>query len=289
MFLNGRGRYNRDGEQTCAGDFLLVFNQKPGGPLRCVVRHVRMRQCGHFMMGSATVGPFRLTLSGTYGHDGLPLSPEDGKVPKGTPFAEDPETGAKNLWARLHPMPDELVEAFWKGGGHNTGGSEMPLLKEWALEHLAELRGVPGAKKPQPRRKIYRREDAQRKLADVYYWTRHSHWTFQRYLEAKQAYYAWRNGPDVELTRYDHGYLDGLSHAWYKDIEHSTEHRHEWDGKLLTRQEFKALCDAGKASYEELNRRTTGGVIVWKDAPDKIWSDHRNDGPPHDIVKENTQ
>jgi hypothetical protein len=46
-------------------------------PLRAIVRYVRMRQLGHFMMGSARINGHSLTLSGSYGSDGLPTSVPD--------------------------------------------------------------------------------------------------------------------------------------------------------------------------------------------------------------------
>ncbi|HET6416718.1 MAG TPA: hypothetical protein VFG22_10525 [Polyangiales bacterium] len=150
MFISsGRGGYTRSGEQRASGRFLMLFCVKPGGELRVLVRHVRMRQCGHWMMANVTVksagareaaesepayksnywrrrvfdGRFEIGLSGTYGCDGLPISADD----------------YPGLWDQLHPVPAELTEACWKGGGHNSAGSEGPAMFEWAKSNAVEL------------------------------------------------------------------------------------------------------------------------------------------------------
>jgi len=149
MFLNGTSGYGRDGDQKARGRFLMLFCEKPGGEIRALVRHVNMSQCGHFMMGRITIkdadaraenepepeykpsywmrrvfdGHYKLTLSGTYGQDGLTLDAE--RYP--------------GLWQRLHPMPADLQEVFWKGGGHNSAGSEGPAVAEWAKTNMGEL------------------------------------------------------------------------------------------------------------------------------------------------------
>jgi hypothetical protein len=74
------------------------------------------------MMGNARVHGHRLTLSGSYGSDGLP------------------DTVPAEVYARGVELPDELYNAWNNGGGWNGAGSEAPAMREWALEHLAELR-----------------------------------------------------------------------------------------------------------------------------------------------------
>lgn len=141
MFLNTKyGGYNRHGEQTAGGAFLILFNRvsNEGWPtdptvpffrppaerreLRCLVRYVRMTQFGHFMMGRVRVGEHKLGLSGSYGADGLPCDPPP------------------NLWERLHPLPTTLAELYWKSDGHNSSGAEGPALRTWALENLSTLK-----------------------------------------------------------------------------------------------------------------------------------------------------
>jgi hypothetical protein len=131
MFLKGRSGYTRDGTQWGKGAFLMIFSQDrwkhpeaDGRELRACVRTVRLEQCGQFMMGCVMVGPHKITLSGCYGDDGLPGNP-------------DPYPG---LWEKLMPLPPELVDEFWKGGGHNTSGSEGPAVQAWAIANEKLLR-----------------------------------------------------------------------------------------------------------------------------------------------------
>jgi len=84
-------------------------------PMRGIVRYVRMRQLGHFMMGSAVIGKHRLTLSGSYGSDGLPATVPDDVY----------EAGVE--------VPKELHDKWNYGGGHNSAGSEAEDMRNWAL------------------------------------------------------------------------------------------------------------------------------------------------------------
>lgn len=180
MFLTNSRRGYLGGDQYSSGMFLMVFDnelapkihiagdEKPYAPLRVLVRKVAMRQCGHFMMGHTTILGERFSLSGTYGHDGLPLNttirgPAFEPVFTDTQLTEmlcgengqaqwkkywDAKSGiprltvpiVAGLWKRLHPMPPELVQKFWKGGGHNSSGSEGPSLHEWALANINTFR-----------------------------------------------------------------------------------------------------------------------------------------------------
>jgi hypothetical protein len=121
-----RSGCNDAGEQVCHGLFLIIFNIQSGGELRCIIRHARMRQCGHWMMASVQVGSEKLVLSGTYGGDGLPYLDSKGET--------------ERLWDRLHILPADLTEAFWNGGGHNCAGTEGPLIQAWARERIQDLR-----------------------------------------------------------------------------------------------------------------------------------------------------
>lgn len=136
MFVTSRYHgHNRNGEQTAAGDFLIVaggatfvLDEESGRqvlvkmPLRAALRGVRLIQFGHWMMGSARLGKTRLTISGAYGSDGLPVDVE--KVP----------------YDKMMPLPADLERAFWNGGGHNSAGSEAVPLRAWALSNAAALR-----------------------------------------------------------------------------------------------------------------------------------------------------
>lgn len=109
--------------------------------LLACVRSVRMRQYGHFMMGSVVVGSRRLTLSGTYGADGLPYHfpiPEGSTVEEITAHNDGVPSDVRGHW---HPVPDALAVKFWNGGGHNSAGEEGPAMRKWAAENLRLLRG----------------------------------------------------------------------------------------------------------------------------------------------------
>jgi hypothetical protein len=131
MYLGeGRTYYQGTEQRHTRAPFLIVmvYDEPIEGKilgkrskLRGIVRQVAMHQCGHFMMGSARVGPVRLSLSGTYGSDGLPLTVD------------------KATWECGTPVPDELEAKFWEGGGHNDAGSEGPDFFHWGRE----LAGLP--------------------------------------------------------------------------------------------------------------------------------------------------
>jgi hypothetical protein len=61
-------------------------------------------------------------LSGCYGADGLLRD-----VPS-------------EVFALGTPLPQELYDAWNKGGGHNSSGSEELLMQEWAKKNLKQLR-----------------------------------------------------------------------------------------------------------------------------------------------------
>ena len=159
MFINGTDGYNRHGEQTAKGDFLMVFCKGSGGELRAAVRHVRMAQFGHFMMASTKVGPYSLTLSGTYGDDGLPM-PATKSVPRKCwdrcaynsdewyertyEWADIPAID----WDSLVSLPAVLTQEFWhpEHSGWNSAGSEAGNVSKWAKRNLALLKKA--GKKP---------------------------------------------------------------------------------------------------------------------------------------------
>lgn len=85
-------------------------------PLRGIVRYVRMRQLGAWMMGRARIHNTSITLSGSYGSDGLPCTVPDAVYEAGT------------------LLPNALYEAWNTGGGWNGAGSEAPAMRAWALK-----------------------------------------------------------------------------------------------------------------------------------------------------------
>ena len=121
MYIDDSGGryYSRDGEQHCRKAPFLILCQPKGWeyrnyPIRALVRKVAMHQCGHWMMGSARAFGHRISLSGSYGGDGLPTD-----VPL-------------EVYNKATPVPQELLDAWNKGGGWNSAGSEAPAMAEWA-------------------------------------------------------------------------------------------------------------------------------------------------------------
>lgn len=68
------------------------------------------------MMGRVNIGGKWHTVSGTYGDDGLPMTVDTATFECGT------------------PVPEELYEAWSKGGGWNSCGNEAAAMREWALK-----------------------------------------------------------------------------------------------------------------------------------------------------------
>ena len=69
------------------------------------------------MMGKARILGISYTVSGSYGNDGMPMFvdaiPPDAKI-----------------------LPDDLREAWNKGGGWSSAGSEAKAMAEWARKEL---------------------------------------------------------------------------------------------------------------------------------------------------------
>ena len=90
-------------------------------PMRAIVRKVAMQQCGHFMMGYARAFGHIITISGTYGADGLCRSVD------------------REVWDKAVEVPDWLYEEWAHGKGWNSAGSEGPAMRQWALENFEAL------------------------------------------------------------------------------------------------------------------------------------------------------
>ena len=118
MYLTkGHGYYDRNGQATRRGRFLLLVQERnksgPENTFACV-RKVALRQCGHWMMGTARIEGKSYAVSGAYGGDGLPMDVD--KIPHDA-----------------MRLPAELYEAWNKGGGWNSAGNEALDMRKWAL------------------------------------------------------------------------------------------------------------------------------------------------------------
>jgi hypothetical protein len=123
MFIRTKYSGYDSGRQVAAGDFMILCLPKHDGRIdaeewkqtRALVRYVRMTQLGHFMMGTFRAFGHSITVSGTYGQDGL--------------ICDVPQ----EVYDRAVPVPTELMKAWAKGGGWNSAGSEAPAMRAWAL------------------------------------------------------------------------------------------------------------------------------------------------------------
>lgn len=151
MYLDNIHRYYVGNEQHCQrGRFLLMLCKD--NEYRAVVRKVALRQLGPWMMGTAMVHGYSLTVSGSYGNDGLPVDC-DTDAQYGAAYVTS-SVGVKDegasirkkmaldkLWQESVAIPAELIAAWIDGGGHNGAGTERDAMREWA--RLAFYTGKP--------------------------------------------------------------------------------------------------------------------------------------------------
>jgi hypothetical protein len=126
MYLKTAGRYYVGSEQVVRrAPFLILITPKDHPVCAeftyAVVRKVALRQLGHFMMGRVRIGSKWYSVSGAYGNDGLIMDVD-----------ALPKDAVK--------LPAELYDAWNKGGGHNSAGSEAPAMREWALKTFQKYR-----------------------------------------------------------------------------------------------------------------------------------------------------
>jgi len=91
--------------------------------LRGIVRKVALRQCGHWMMGCARVKNRTVFVCGAYGNSGLP------------------KTVSRKTWEQGIPLPQELYDAWNKGGGWNSVGTEWAAMRKRAVKTLLKKKG----------------------------------------------------------------------------------------------------------------------------------------------------
>lgn len=121
---------DRNDQAWAKGNFLVLMHEEKieerglvalGTPVRALVRPAKLRQFGHFMMGTMRVGHYEIGLSGSYGGDGLTIN-----VPPA-------------VYRHGLEVPADLMERWNTGGGHNSAGSEAEPFRMWAAQHLGEL------------------------------------------------------------------------------------------------------------------------------------------------------
>jgi len=127
-------------QQRSRGRFLILLDNG-GKELRAIVRTVALRQLGHWMMGYARVYGESLTVSGTYGSDGLPKHIDTLRFPNGEYFhhqwRKPSDEWIDRVWQSATPVPQELYDMWATGGGHNSAGSEGPSMRQWgrSIDH----------------------------------------------------------------------------------------------------------------------------------------------------------
>jgi len=240
--------YDRDGCQVARRALFLILVQEAGGAgkgeIRAVVRKVALRQFGHFMMGHAMVQGKRLTISGSYGSDGLPVT-----VP--------PE-----VFNIAIPLPFELLAAWNVGGGHNGSGSEAEAMRQWAMANLDRLYHAAA------REKASRERQARLKLAPPT-----SRLSFKRARAAVQNFCsrlcgvhfrARREGPTAEALR--------------EEIKRVTYGTPEWKRLPQWAQAEvtgygRALSDEDYSSHLEWRMYFRGKYVSGDDVPEGGWSE----------------
>lgn len=135
MYIENNGvYYDSHGEAHARrGLFLILMHLGyDTSETRACVRKVAMSQMGPVMFGHAWINDEKVLLTGSYGNLGLTR-----------------EVSA-NVFAAGIPLPPELYEAWAKGGGHNSAGSEAVLMRTWAKRNLTRLapEGADYAKDP---------------------------------------------------------------------------------------------------------------------------------------------
>ena len=126
MYIEPTKIYYDHGSYIPRARFLILAHSKNErsyykNTIRCFVRKVALRQLGHFMMGTARIHNTSVTISGSYGNDGLTVD-----LPQ-------------EVWEKGVLLPDYLFEAWEGGGGWNGSGTEAGKMKKWANENLKIL------------------------------------------------------------------------------------------------------------------------------------------------------
>ena len=124
MYLTDEGYSYIRGTSQChtRAPFLILVQNKDlkidSNNFRALVRKVALQQMGNWMMGTARVKNTSITISGSYGGDGLPISVSEEIYDLGT------------------PVPQYLYDLWDKGEGWNSCGSEATEMRAWAIKNL---------------------------------------------------------------------------------------------------------------------------------------------------------
>jgi hypothetical protein len=126
-------RLSRHGAQIAGPARFLILMQGESDDCQTVkgmVRNVALRQCGHWMMGRVEIDKYKLSLSGSYGADGLLRTVPD------------------DIYRRCGlELPQHLYDLWRKGVGWNAAGSEATEIRKWAIStrNRGALKAAPKA------------------------------------------------------------------------------------------------------------------------------------------------
>ena len=126
MFINQpRTRYSKGGDLlSCTALYLLLLSDADNN-LFAAVRKATLKPFGPWMAGHIVLAGAPVTVSGAFGGEGLP---------------RDLLTLSEAQRALLTPIPPDLAETFWQGGGWNSAGREASSMREWALAKVPAMR-----------------------------------------------------------------------------------------------------------------------------------------------------
>ena len=124
MYLNNSGHTYYSGieqRHTRAPFIILVqpkdisISQLKDFPPRAIVRKVALRQYGHFIMGTARAFGESISVSGSFGGDGLPCD-----VPM-------------HVYERAMELPADVLAAYWGiDDWAGKGGEGKAVVRNWA-------------------------------------------------------------------------------------------------------------------------------------------------------------
>lgn len=127
--------YTRNGH-----DFLVLLQDDDLKNFRAFVRSARLKPCGHWAMGAVTFHNRKISISGDYGSDGLPITVRSEAWWKESEYQKEQRENLNFAYKRSVPLPDWLEYEWNISGGHNSAGSEAESFRIWANLNKTALR-----------------------------------------------------------------------------------------------------------------------------------------------------
>lgn len=119
--------YTKDGAQFATGKYVAFFSDADMKQIWafCPKRVVRLEQLGHWMMGHIRVDDHQVSISGSAGHDGLPLD-----------IDKLPDHVKNNAAKYFKLLPASLAEEYRRSEGWNDIGPAVTNLRTWARQEF---------------------------------------------------------------------------------------------------------------------------------------------------------